>query len=484
MTSESDPKEPVNGGESRGEREIVDLLFNTLREFRQEMAPRLALDGMFVSTQEPLVRGTKVRFRFVLPEEFVLAQGDAVVAWRRTRSSHPDLEPGMALWFEEVDQRSRDIISELVDIQTTSGDEVFDTRRKAAEVGEFVANEFAGSFATSFDLPALTSPDEPEEPKESIPSEAPAVAAAPPTDSRTREPFQAADDASPEGAPEAEQSSGFESVSWGDAAADGARDFSAPEPAVAREEEFEVSLMADDSEPDVTPLSETAGPVPDLAVLMGDAEEKTPRPRWLLLAGAAVILLAAVAVVWWATQRSSEPPIQVAQQPVEAEPTAPAVVLLEDGEAEESAAESPESGGGGAQPAGELAKTGEEEAQPPPAVLDDEPATRVVDVGVTRLGDATVIGIRGNGSFDDTRLQVSMLNGPPRVLVRVAHIETYYRPSEIEVGSPEVLRVRVGHHPEETPVKLYVVIDLADASMVVRETSVVGETIRVVVGRE
>ena len=111
MTSDFDPQEPASTGESRDEREIVDLLFNTLREFRQEMAPRLALDGMFVSTDNPLPRGTKVRFRFVLPEEFVLAQGDAVVAWRRTRSSHPDLEPGMALWFEEVEQRSRDIIS-------------------------------------------------------------------------------------------------------------------------------------------------------------------------------------------------------------------------------------------------------------------------------------------------------------------------------------------------------------------------------------
>ena len=481
MTSDFDPHEPEHTGESRGEREIVDLLFNTLREFRQEMAPRLALDGMFVSTQEPLARGTKVRFRFVLPEEFVLAQGDAVVAWRRTRSSHPDLEPGMALWFEDVEQRSRDIINELVDIQTTSGDAVFDTRRKAAEVGEFVANEFAGSFATSFDLPALKDPEESRGQAEPGPPEAPKARA----ESRREEAAPEAEDHLPGWLSEAEKQREIEHESRGDAAADTARGFSAPEPAAGDEEAFEVSLMADDSEPDVTPLGERPGSMTDLTVTLGETEE-TPRGRrsWPLAGFVVVLLAAAAAVVWWVVIRPQGLPIPEDHQSAEAGPTAPAIILLEDPDPDEPAAESSELGEGEVQPAGGQPMAGEEEAQPPPAVLVDEPATRVVDVGVTRLGDATIIGIRGNGNFDDTRLQVSMLNGPPRVLVRVAHIETYYRPSEIEVGSPEVLRVRVGHHPEETPVKLYVVIDLADASMVIRETSVVGDTIRVAVGRE
>jgi len=487
MTSDFDPHEPEHTGESRGEREIVDLLFNTLREFRQEMAPRLALDGMFVSTQEPLARGTKVRFRFVLPEEFVLAQGDAVVAWRRTRSSHPDLEPGMALWFEEVEQRSRDIINELVDIQTTSGDAVFDTRRKAAEVGEFVANEFAGSFATSFDLPALKDPEEREEPKKTKPPEAPAVAAAPAVDGRRREPAPAVDDTPPWESSEAEPRPEFEAASWAESAGDVPGDFSAPEPAVVGEERFEVSLMADDSEPDVTPLSERPGSMDDLSVTLGETQEATGGRRLWPLAGLVVVLLAAAAaVVWWVVIRPQGPPISVDFQSAEAEPTAPAVILLDDSEPE-PAADLPVTVEEGMEPVGEP-QTGEQptaasEPEPPPVAIG-EPARRVIDVGAARLGDGTVVSIRGDGTFDDTRLQVSKLTGPPRVLVRVAHIETFYRPSEIEVGSPEVMRVRIGHHPEETPVKLYVVVDLADASMVVRETTVVGDTIRVVVGRE
>jgi hypothetical protein len=475
MTSDIDPEKPKPNGDPQGEREIVDLIFNTLREFRQEMAPRLALDGMFVSTQEPLARGTKVQFRFVLPEEFVLAHGDAIVAWRRTRSTHPDLEPGMALWFEGVEERSRDIINELVDIQATSGDNVFDTRRGAGEVGDFVANEFAGSFAPASDIPRHETPPEPP---------SPVIPPSPEIERPEPEATPASENALPKWLSDAEKRREEESKLQGESSAEETRDFSAPEPVVGGEEKFEVSLMVDDAEPDTTPLSGGPGSTTDLTVTLGETE-KRPRSRRLWpLAGLAVVLLAAVAVVvWWMVIRPQMPPIQEVHQSAGAEPTAPAVILLEDPEPD-AAAEPLEMTEGEMQPAGEPPTAAEEEAQPPPPVIASAPATRVIDVGAERLGDATVIGIRGNGDFDDTRLQVSMLKDPSRVLVRVARIETFYRPSEIEVDSPEVLQVRIGYHPEDTPAKLYVVIDLADESMVIRETSVVGDTIRVAVGRE
>jgi len=455
MTSDFDPQEPVQNGEPRGERKIVDLGFNTLREFRQNMAPRLAGDGMFVSTNEPLARGTPVRFRFVLPEDFVLAQGDAVVAWRRTRSTHPDVEPGMALWFDDVDKRSMDIIQELVDIQKTSGDAVFDSRRGAGEVGDFVANEFAGSFAPASDIPRHKKPPEPKSPA---------------IERREPDATPASESPLPGRLSEAEKRSNVESQSGGEPSADATRDFSAPEPAAGGKEEFEVSLMADDSEPDPTPLSEAAGPVPDMDFTLGEAKT-TPRHRRLWpLAGLAVVLLAVAAVVvWWLFNRAQEPPFQEVHQSAEVETTAPAILLLDDSDTE---------------PATDPSEVVEQESQTSLATAVKEPATRVIDVGVARLGEATVIGIRGNGDFEDSRLQVSVLSDPPRVLARIAEIETYYRPNEIEVGSPEVLRVRIGHHPEQTPAKLYVVVDLADESMVIRESSVSGDTIRIVVGRE
>jgi len=463
MTSEFELPDPDQDSDPPDELEIVDLVFSTLRDFRREMAPRLAKDGMFVSTEEPLARGTKVRFRFVLAEDFILAQGDAGVAWRRTRSSHPDLEPGMALWFTKVEAHSRAIIDELVDIQSSIG-EVFDTRRKAGEVGEFVENEFAASFASSFDLPGLKAEPLPRSRKAEV-GETPEVTASqaphsePPPDEEERRV-----DVDPDEDHPAPLTSGF----------------SAPEPMAADDVGFEVSMMTDDPEPDVTPLSDAPGTVPDLDVVLEDAPKRSGRRNMWPLAGLAVVLLAAAAaIVWWTVIRPQGDPIAEVRKVVEAEPTGVAVELLDDSEEEGTTLPS-EVVEEVSQPTASL----EEDSQTPAVVEEPEPATRVIDVAVSRMGDATVVGIRGDGYFEDTRLQVSRLLDPERVLVRIARIETYYRPSEIEVGSPEVVRVRMGHHPELTPAKLFVVIDVADESVVVQDSSVSGDTIRIVVGRQ
>ena len=94
-----------------------------------------------------------------------------------------------------------------------------------------------------------------------------------------------------------------------------------------------------------------------------------------------------------------------------------------------------------------------------------------------------MVTIRANGALSQDSVRVSRLTDPARVLVRIRGIETFYRPNEIEIGSPEAKRVRVGHHPEETPQSLYVVIDLEDSAAVVREHTIKGDTSIVVVGR-
>jgi hypothetical protein len=94
-----------------------------------------------------------------------------------------------------------------------------------------------------------------------------------------------------------------------------------------------------------------------------------------------------------------------------------------------------------------------------------------------------VVTVRTNGELAQDSVRVSRLKDPARVWVRIRGIETFYRPNDIEVGTPEVERVRVGHHPEETPQSLYVVVDLEDSAAVIREHTVEGDTLRVVVGR-
>ena len=60
---------------------------------------------------------------------------------------------------------------------------------------------------------------------------------------------------------------------------------------------------------------------------------------------------------------------------------------------------------------------------------------------------------------------------------------SFYRPNEIDVGSPQVLRVRVGHHPEENPPSLWVVLDLVDDSITVVSREVDGNSLRLTVGQ-
>jgi hypothetical protein len=68
-------------------------------------------------------------------------------------------------------------------------------------------------------------------------------------------------------------------------------------------------------------------------------------------------------------------------------------------------------------------------------------------------------------------------------LVRIRGIDSGYAPTEIEVGSSEVQRIRVGYHPEENPPSLYVVLDLADGAVDVRESGVRGDVLTVTVGQ-
>jgi hypothetical protein len=119
-------------------------------------------------------------------------------------------------------------------------------------------------------------------------------------------------------------------------------------------------------------------------------------------------------------------------------------------------------------------------SRPPPAGA--AAATKLEDISVRRIGDRTVVAVRANGSISENKVRVAPMKDPARVWIRIRGIETFYRPNEIQVGSPEVLRIRVGHHPEETPPSIYVVADLADAEAIVRGTSVRGDTLQVEIG--
>jgi hypothetical protein len=114
-----------------------------------------------------------------------------------------------------------------------------------------------------------------------------------------------------------------------------------------------------------------------------------------------------------------------------------------------------------------------------PVAVDEPlfgPATGVESVTWRREESTTFVIIRGNGGFPEDRIRVGPMSSPPRVLVRLFRVETF--PSyEIEVGTPEVAKVRMGYHPETDPPALYVVFDLADEGASLAGHSVEGDTI-------
>ena len=96
---------------------------------------------------------------------------------------------------------------------------------------------------------------------------------------------------------------------------------------------------------------------------------------------------------------------------------------------------------------------------------------------------ATEVVIEADGALEPARVDALRLDAPPRILVRVRGIEAPYTPYRLEVGSPELAAIRVGHHPELEPPTLYVVLDLASPEPLVLEGRVEGVVARVVVGR-
>jgi uncharacterized protein (TIGR02266 family) len=446
MTSERENNGPDSAADPVDHRVTVDLEFTTLREFREEMAPYLNHGGLFIKTGKPYARGTAVRFRFVMPEGFVLAQGTGVVASIRTPEKDPDLEPGMVVWFEEVERQSREVIGELVDFHIAIGRDPFDIGLDTGGAGEIPTDALGGGAP----LPPGPVTQEPLRR-----DEGPSSASKPSCEVL---PVWLSDVAD-----EHDIDLSLENLSE-----DETPEISIAEPPEPTGQDFEISMIDDSGEPDPTPVRSPDESSSDLTITPRDHDKPSTGLRLWPLAAAVLVTISIGG--WWLVMKPSSSQIPETSAASErAAPTPrPTAVAEEPGEL---SSVKPQEVSEPAQAA---------RANPPPTT---QPATRIVDVAVARVGDATVVDIRGNGGLSEARLRVSALDDPPRVWLRIRGIEDFYRPSEIAVGSPEVSRIRVGHHPEESPVSLWIVLDLADGSAVVRDTSVSGDTIRVSVGR-
>ncbi len=503
----------VPDGPSRDQVEI-DLNFDTLRSFQAEFAPDLCRDGLFIKTAEPLPPSTVVRFRVLLPGEFVLVEGTAVVEWTREPGSIPGLPPGMALRFVTLGGTSQDTIDDIVDFHVAAGGLPFELEPSIGEPGEIPTDALAGSGSLVGDWQRMESggehgkvpresyrltvrgtglPQEPEGPAD-LPSQEDSAIPEPDdvlpswlrAQAEDRAPRLETDPAfappsaigtSPEAASPGRTGDGTEE---GEETAYAMRDednsdlFEAPETAKGS---FDVTFPDDQDVADDTSVHPGAGPAAEVTVESeeGDRPEKR-RKAWLALP-AALVILAALGAAWWfvlgpgagPVAKPPAAPVAVAPTPVAAEPTIGTVGPPTTPAAQPTSAA-----------VAEPEQTIEQPAAEPTS--RSNPATRVLRVAAETRDGETVVTIRGNGSFTDDAYRVSKLTDPERVLVRIRGIDSGYLPAEIEVGSPEVERIRIGHHPEEHPQSLYVVLDLTAASVVVRGSGARGEVLTLAVG--
>lgn len=453
MSPNSDSHEPDQAAGSGGNLKIIDLEFETLRQFREVMAPRLNYDGFFVVTTDPLPKGTPARFRFLLPDGFVLAEGTAVVAWARYEDEEPDLRAGMALMFNELEQQSREIIDELIDFNIATGGDPFDIGPKVSEAGDIGTDALAGDSLEIQPLPEMEPPPDPE------PAPEPAKSTG-----------EATEDYLPDWLSEVAQKHDVD-LSNDDTVPTGVAREAIPssDPAGPAEQDLEISLMPEDGEPDSTPFQTGGDEAPDVVMTPQDARKPPRDIRLKPLLAVVAVLVVASAIVWRVVNRTPGSPLPEPIVTVEEIPASePPIELIEEPSEE---------------PEGKPPAVSEEVPESSRIDRVTGPATRLLLVAATRIGDETVVTIRTNGELLEESVRVSRLKDPARVWVRIQGIETFYRPNDIEVATPEVERVRVGHHPEESPQSIYVVLDLEDPAAVVREHTVEEDTLRIIVGR-
>jgi hypothetical protein len=103
------------------------------------------------------------------------------------------------------------------------------------------------------------------------------------------------------------------------------------------------------------------------------------------------------------------------------------------------------------------------------------PARGVERVSWERRDGATEVVVLADGALPAGAATHQRIGGAaPRELFRLRGIARPLVPATVEVGSPQLQRVRAGHHPELEPDELHLVLDLAGPGVEVTEARVDG----------
>ncbi len=453
--------------ESQG-MEVVDLRFESLRDLQEEFGPYLSSEGFFLRDRNDFATSDVLRFRLMLPGDFVLIEGVGVVVWVRTLSEATLTQPsGTAVGFATLSDQGKELVERIVQSHVEIGGKPFDMSRPSDD-GDLEAHSSKSALelhepdsqsALKFSVreePGSEPGEIDDEPKE-IDDESKEIEDEPDEmdeggGAELRLPFE--EDIQPEpdhGGP------------------GGALEFSLPEEPSSKEDRpasWEHGDEASDSSSGARGKNRSA--LVGILVSIG-----------VLAAGAWAIYTQYPELLSWSGTASEvviAEPDEVAGEDSPAELIAP--LTEKDLQAVVEAAVD-------AVTVPEPVRDPEPEPTVVPVVVDvlSGPGSRIVDIQADAGEGGTVITIRADGLIESRRVVTSVLANPPRILVRIFGVDSPFRPFEIPVETSEVQGIRIGHHPETNPRSLWIVVDVADAGVVIREVQTSGSVTRVEVGR-
>lgn len=113
----------------------VELRYESLRKLQDELGPYLAGEGFFLKGETDLAPSDVLRFRIMLPGDFVLVEGVGVVIWTRgEEESTGKTLPGTALGFATLSEQGRELIERMVQTHQEQGGQPFDLTRPSSDL--------------------------------------------------------------------------------------------------------------------------------------------------------------------------------------------------------------------------------------------------------------------------------------------------------------------------------------------------------------
>ncbi len=477
----------------------VQFKFDRFSGFLSEYSANISPGGLFLRTRAPLDQGTVLDFEFRLGDGFELIRGRGEVVWSRSEDEGTARPAGMGIRFLELAPGSKELIYRIVDQHILQGGTPFDVTQRPPDpmppapaipaAPPQALPPMAQAFAASL---APTAPPAPAAP---APALAGNVFDLPPA---VREPEPKLPDA----------------TSWLPSLDDPLLDPLAPPPPppawtqeprlpepfpellpAALEPELEAGDLEVPSEylgEDSVDHSKPSAPM--FATTFGAASARPRRrilPLALLAAGlilAAAIFLLRDQVMEMAGLGGEDEPVVQTAPPRLPRRAAPAVAVAEEtpqpadpaaleGTPPATSDATPVPAGPEATPAPlapppPVAAAPRGKAEPIPAVAEEPetgPAlTRLDRITFEQTATGTDIILWGDGAIRAESFTRSRIDGnPPRELIRLSGIRREFSPARVAVGTPEVLQVRVGYHPETGRGELHVVLDLTRPNVVV-----------------